>query len=85
MSGALKRLNLQLPQNHPVFCYPPRIRAKVAREWLDLGMRLAAIEERLAKLEERGAVPSASGADNGEGKKIDPIKFRETLAGVFDF
>ncbi|WP_164920323.1 hypothetical protein [Neomoorella thermoacetica] len=52
---------------------------------MDLGMRLAAIEERLAKLEERGSVPPTSGAGNGEGKKIDPIEFRETLAGVFDF
>jgi hypothetical protein len=81
----MKRLNLQLPQSHPVFRYPPRARAKVAREWLDLGMRLASIEERLARLEERGAVPLAPEAGNRESKKIDPVKFRETLADVFDF
>lgn len=85
MPDALKRLNLQLPQSHPVFRYPPRIRAKVAREWLDLGMRLAIIEERLARLEERGATPTAPGASSQNGKGIDPVKFRETLAGVFDF
>jgi hypothetical protein len=81
----MKRLNLQLPQSHPVFRYPPRIRPKVAREWLDLGMRLAAIEERLARLEGRGTAPPAPGASSREGKKIDPDKFRETLANVFDF
>lgn len=83
MSDVLKRLNLQLPQNHPIFLYPPRIRAKVAREWLDIGMRLAAIEERLGRLEERGVVPPDS--ETGSTAKIDPGKFRETLAGVFDF
>ncbi|MBE3573394.1 MAG: hypothetical protein IMW95_10685 [Moorella humiferrea] len=85
MPETLKRLDLRLPPEHPVFRYPPRIRPKVAREWLDLGMRLAAIEERLARLEERGLAPPVPGDANRNGKRIDPDKFRETLAGVFDF
>ncbi|WP_187296500.1 hypothetical protein [Neomoorella thermoacetica] len=80
----MRRLEIRIPPDHPVFRYPPRLRGQVAREWLDLGMRLAAIEVRLARLEERGAAP-APDAGSREGKRIDPAKFRETLAGVFDF
>nr|WP_258359093.1 hypothetical protein [Moorella sulfitireducens] len=29
LPGAVKRLNLQLPQSHPVFGYPPRVRPEM--------------------------------------------------------
>ncbi|CEP67145.1 Uncharacterized [Moorella glycerini] len=85
MPQALKRLEIRIPPDHPVFRYPPRLRGQVAREWLDLGMRLAGIEERLARLEERGAAPPDPRDSSQNGNGIDPEKFRETLAGVFDF
>ncbi len=50
-----KKLDLRLPTNHPVFDYPPGVRAQVAREWLDIGMRL----ERIENLLKQGAVVPA--------------------------
>jgi hypothetical protein len=47
------RLDLRSPQGHPIFNYPPRLRAKVAREWLDLGARLSAIEQDLRDVKRR--------------------------------
>jgi len=50
-----KKLDLRLPTNHPIFDYPPGARAQVAREWLDIGMRL----ERIENLLKQGAVVPA--------------------------
>ncbi|NPV30780.1 MAG: hypothetical protein HPY58_14280 [Firmicutes bacterium] len=49
----MKRLDLWLPENHPVFKYPPGSRVKVARQWLDLGARLSGVEKKLTELEEK--------------------------------
>jgi len=34
---ARRRLDLQLPEDHPIFSYPKGVRSAVAREWLDIG------------------------------------------------
>ncbi len=49
-SKDLKRLDLRLPPTHPIFCQDvdSRQRAKIARDWLDNGARLAGLESRLA-------------------------------------
>jgi len=46
----LVRLELRLPADHPVFQIPQGSRAAAAREWLDTGARLAAIEKKLEAL-----------------------------------
>jgi hypothetical protein len=45
----LRRLEIRLPANHPVFFIELGKRNQVIREWLDLGRRLAAIEELLSQ------------------------------------
>lgn len=47
------RLDLRIPQSHPIFSYPPRLRARVAREWLDIGARLSVIEQELRDVNKR--------------------------------
>jgi len=47
----MRRLEILLPESHPLFGHPDRWRAKVAREWLDLGARLSAVEQELRHLE----------------------------------
>ncbi|AKX95738.1 hypothetical protein MTHERMOG20_23500 [Moorella thermoacetica] len=46
----MKRLDIWLPYNHPIWDYPPGLRARKAREWLDIA---AMLETRLARLEEK--------------------------------
>jgi hypothetical protein len=76
VAKGLKRLDLWIPENHPIYDYPPHSRAKVAREWLDLGARLSAIEQELrevkkhlsenepAKKAEHEAAPCQTGPGN---------------------
>jgi hypothetical protein len=54
-SKDLKRLDLRLPPTHPIFCQDvdSRQRAKIARDWLDNGARLAGVEARLICLEKQ--------------------------------
>jgi hypothetical protein len=52
-ANGVLRLDLRIPQSHPIFDYPPRLRARVAREWLDLGARLSAIEQELRDVNKR--------------------------------
>lgn len=73
----LRRLELWLPVNHPIWSYPDGTRARVAASMLDLGLaleaRLARIEERLARLEERG-VPAEPREEEGR-RRLDPAAF----------
>lgn len=85
MSGkGLRRLDLWLPESHPVFKYPPGTRAKVAREWLDIGARLAGVERKLEELREKleNGVPPAGQEKNGD-LPFDPAVFGKTLVDVF--
>ncbi|MDD4804448.1 MAG: hypothetical protein PHN69_04670 [Candidatus Pacebacteria bacterium] len=40
-----KQFKLLLPENHPIFSYPVRSRAAIARELLDIGLRLQEIKD----------------------------------------
>lgn len=47
MPKPLKRLELRLPVNHPVWSLPEGSRSRIVREWLEVGRRLTEIEESL--------------------------------------
>lgn len=49
MNEPLRRLEIRLPANHPIFSIEAGKRNQVIREWLDIGQRLAAIEELLSQ------------------------------------
>lgn len=90
MSGkGLKRLDLWLPENHPIFQYPAGTRTKVAREWLDIGSRLSGVERKLEELEEKltyGVIPSPPGEkkdEEGSPFSFDPASFGKSLLDVF--
>jgi len=63
-ANGMLRLDLRIPQSHPIFDYPPRLRARVAREWLDLGARLSAIEQELREVKQRLS-------EKGPAKKVE--------------
>lgn len=86
----MKRLELRLPEGHPIWQVPAGQRAEVARRWLELGReaelaregvetRLARVEEKLAALEVRVTRLEAGGVPGGQGsggvKKPDAGKF----------
>jgi hypothetical protein len=58
------RLDLRIPKSHPIFSYPPRLRARVAREWLDIGARLSVIERELRDVNKRLG-------EGGSAKKVE--------------
>lgn len=69
----LKRLEVWLPVDHAVWSLPPGDRARAVREWLDLGARIGALEEAMARMERKlGKAP-----DEPEQKPpaIDPEAF----------
>ncbi|MBE3582325.1 MAG: hypothetical protein IMW96_11965 [Thermoanaerobacteraceae bacterium] len=80
----MKRLDIWLPYNHPIWDYPPGLRSRKAREWLDIA---AMLEKRLDRLEEKiNAVLEygITGAGNSFGQSavetetsIDPGLFLE--------
>ncbi|MCL6478782.1 MAG: hypothetical protein K6T65_10235 [Peptococcaceae bacterium] len=51
MAEKLVRVRVKLCHDHPLLKIPPKQRGVVAGYWLDIGMRLAAIEETLARME----------------------------------
>lgn len=87
MSGkGLKRLDLWLPENHPIFSYPPRTRAKTARDWLDIGARLSGLEKKLEDLEAKlasGAFPTGQEQEKIEELPFDPAEFGKSLTDMF--
>ncbi len=52
MPKSPRRLELRLPSNHPVWNLPDGSRSKIAREWLEIGRRLATIEDDLKDIKE---------------------------------
>jgi hypothetical protein len=80
--GFMRRFEIMLPEDHPLWQIPPRLRAQAARRWLALGAEAEAaergLEARLAALEARVAVLEA--AARGEAREepkagIDPKAF----------
>jgi hypothetical protein len=59
VNKALRRLELRLPVNHPVWSCPPGKRAARIKEWIDLALKL---EERLISLEEKLDALTAGGS-----------------------
>lgn len=53
MPKPLKRLELRLPANHPVWNLPEGSRSKIVKEWLEIGRRLTMIEESLQVVTEK--------------------------------
>lgn len=53
MTERLRRLELRIPESHPIWTLPARTRAAVAREWLDVGARLAEVERCLAEVQKQ--------------------------------
>jgi hypothetical protein len=41
------RVELRLPEDHPLLSYPVGQRAVVAREWMDIGLQLYQINQKL--------------------------------------
>jgi len=77
---SLRRLELRLPPDHPIWSLPPGQRAERAREYLDLAayleQRFTALEERLEKLEgllREGTIASPRQEDQAqERRRPDP-------------
>ncbi len=49
----MRRLEIRLPKNHPIFDYPVRSRTSVAMLWMDIGIKLSNIESRLDLIESK--------------------------------
>lgn len=48
-----KRLEVYLPIDHPLFSFPRRSWAPIAREWLDIGMQLKLLRQEIGHLTNR--------------------------------
>ncbi|RJX20163.1 MAG: hypothetical protein C4575_07030 [Desulforudis sp.] len=88
----LRRLDLWIPDNHPVFGLPPKTRANWIRQALDLTAALEehmeAIESRLSRIEGRLAdirlsKKEETGQDGGAGGEGGD-KFLKSLAETFN-
>lgn len=75
MAEPAKRLDLRLPPDHPIFNYPPGVRAQIARDWLDVGARL----ERIEKLLEQGTPMPAQSCS----PRVDTHKLQRRIADMF--
>lgn len=53
MPKPMRRLELRLPANHPVWSLPQGSRSKIVMEWLDIGRRLSMIEDSINSMVEK--------------------------------
>ncbi len=65
MDESLRRLEIRLPANHPVFAISAGKRSQIIREWLDLGQRMAEIQELLQQ----------GHTQNTQDKEVDKKEF----------
>lgn len=75
-----KRLDIWLPEDHPIFSYPSGVRAKVAREWLDIGARLASIDKNIEEIKE---MLSNQKPEDGNNSGFDALAFAESIEKIF--
>lgn len=66
-----RRLDLRIPADHPIFEFPDGERARIAREWMDMGRSLERLEDRLMKIEQ-----TLGRLDNGRPNQYET--WRET-------
>lgn len=72
-----KRLELLLPENHEIFNYPSGTRRTVAAAFLDIGIKLSHIENKLDNLERY-----FQDATNGQGVSAVAQNRREDKSNV---
>jgi hypothetical protein len=77
---ARRRLDLQLPEDHPIFSYPKGVRSAVAREWLDIGARLANIDKNIEKIKE---MLNSQKPEDGSNSGFDASAFAESIEKIF--
>jgi len=77
---ARRRLDLQLPEDHPIFSYPKGVRSAVAREWLDIGARLANIDKNIEKIKE---MLNSQKPEDGNNPEFDESAFAESIEKIF--
>jgi|GEM_PF-2650795 len=51
MSDTLRRLELRLPIDHPVWNLPSGDRSRIVKEWLNVGSCLARLEDTMSRIE----------------------------------
>ncbi|MGB4428731.1 MAG: hypothetical protein WBI48_03735 [Thermacetogeniaceae bacterium] len=79
---ARRRLDLQLPEDHPIFSYPKGVRSAVAREWLDIGARLANIDKNINEIKEK--LNELEQKPENDGNSVfDAGTFAESLEKIF--
>jgi hypothetical protein len=66
MDEPLRRLEIRLPADHPVFAILPGKRSQIIREWLDIGQRLMRVEELLASTQDTTTFSEKESLDKAE-------------------
>lgn len=77
---ARRRLEIQLPVDHPIFSYPKGVRSAVAREWIDIGARLASIDKNIEEIKE---MLSNQKPEDGNNSGFDALAFAESIEKIF--
>jgi hypothetical protein len=79
-----KRLDIWLPEDHPIFSYPSGVRAKVAREWLDIGARLSNIDKNINEIKEKiNELEKNPGSSDSNEAGFDAGAFAENIEKLF--
>lgn len=80
----LRRLDLLLPEEHPIFRYPKGARSKVAREWLELGASLSEIKEAVIEIKETLKKQTTQlPAEKSSKCGFDEISFTKRIGDLF--
>lgn len=81
----MRRLDIWLPEEHPIFNYPDGSRTQVARTWLDIGQRLLNIENNVSKIKEKVQNVEINDTDNEipEDTNINAVAYIDAIEKVF--
>jgi hypothetical protein len=82
----LKRLEVLVPEQHPIMAYPSGARSKIAREWLDMGARLSELEKQLTEIREmlsRGAVKTQPEPLPSQAEKKQKVNMAKLIEDAF--